>query len=335
MKNITDSVVKYRWGIIIGFLAITVFFAAQFPKIQMDSALKSMLPDDLSSIVETDKIEDIFGGSDFLMVMIKSDDVLNAKTLKRIKNISKDFNRLKGVDKVLSMFDLKNIKGEDGSMIVDPAVKRIPRSKKSRERLRQELKDNDMVYGLAVSKDFKYAAIMVLVKEDISDEYLVNSTKEIMKNNPGDEEFFLGGNPFIRVRLIQDMQGDMKKLFPFGILIMLIFLFFSFKQLRGVILPFLVVIMSIIFGMGLIPLLGWKVYMPTVILPVILIAIANDYGIHLASKYQEDNYPGNTFTRKELAKRGLKSLGKPVIVAGVTTMAGFFSLVTHVSIPAK
>ncbi len=335
MKNITETVIKYRWPIIIVFLAITAFFASQFPKIQMDSSLKSMLPDDLSSIVETDKIEDIFGGSDFLMVIMKSDDVLNSKTLKRIKNISKDFNRLKGVDKVLSLFDLKNIKGENGTMIVDPAVKRIPRSKKSREKLRKEIENNDMVYGVVVSKDFKYAAILVLVKEDISDDYLIESAEKIIKDNPGSEETFLGGNPFIRVRLIQDMQGDMKKLFPFGILIMLIFLFVSFKQLRGVLLPFLVVIMSIIFGMGLIPLLGWKVYMPTVILPVILIAIANNYGIHLVSKYQEDNYPGNNYTKEELAKRGLKSLSKPVIVAGITTMAGFFSLLTHVSVPAK
>jgi len=122
---------------------------------------------------------------------------------------------------------------------------------------------------------------------------------------------------------------------PVGVLIMLIFLFACFKQLRGVLLPFIVVIMSILVTMGMIPVLGWKIQVITVILPVLLIAVANDYGIHLIAKYQEDNLPGNTFTKQEFAKRMFTSLSKPILITGLTTMAGMLCLLGHALIPAN
>ena len=116
---------------------------------------------------------------------------------------------------------------------------------------------------------------------------------------------------------------------------MLVFLFFCFKQLRGVLLPFIVTIMGIAAAMGMIPLMGWKIQMVTVVLPVILIAVANDYGIHLISRLQEDNLPGNTLSNKELAKNGILELAKPILATGLTTIAGLLALLTNIIIPAE
>jgi predicted RND superfamily exporter protein len=93
--------------------------------------------------------------------------------------------------------------------------------------------------------------------------------------------------------------------------------------------------MSCVVAMGLIPILGWKVQMVTVILPVILLAVANDYGIHLLAKYQEVNTPDANLTGPELAQICLDDLGPPVIAAGVTTIAGLLCLTTHIIVPAS
>ena len=141
--------------------------------------------------------------------------------------------------------------------------------------------------------------------------------------------------PITRTSVASDIKTDIQKFLPGGILIMLIFLFFSFRQIRGVILPFLVVVISIILSMALIPVFGWKVSMPTVLLPVIMIAVANDYGIHMIAKYQEDNTEGNSFTNKELASKMFLSLGKPVIATGLTTIAGMLCMLSHIVLPVK
>lgn len=335
MKTFADLIIKFRWLIIIAFLAITVILGSRIPKAEIDPDMINQLPTDISSRMSTDRIEELFGGTDMLMILIEADDVLNQETLKRIKNMSRQMKKIKGVDKVLSLFDLKRIKGEDGMMTVDPVVKRIPKNDEQKKNLRQEIMDNDIVYGSVISKDFTITAVVAILEADVSDEYIVGEIQKIAANNPGAEETVIGGVPYTRFQVAMDTKNNMSKLLPIGLTIMLVFLYFCFKQLRGVILPFIVVVMSILVAMGLIPLLGWKIQVVTIILPVLLIAVANDYGIHMIAKYQEDNILGNSYTKKELARRMFRSLAKPILMTGLTTMAGMLCLLGHLIVSAR
>ena len=335
MSKLADLIIRFRWVIIFGFLALSVFFARQLPRLEIDPDVKSALPEHIQSRINTDRIDELFGGTELMMVIIQSQDVLDPDTLARTKAISRQMKRIKGVDKVLSLFELKNIKSEGGAMIVEPAVKRIPRSEEESQSLRQDLRDNDLVYGSVVSEDFTLTAVIAMLKTDVSDDFIVKEINELVAAHAGPEKIYVGGLPPTRVEIMVSIQKDLRRLLPFGILIMLAFLFVCFKQLRGVVLPFLVVIMSIIFAMGLIPLFGWKIQMITVVLPVMLIAIANDYGIHLIAKYQEYNIPGNTLSKEDLGRKIFTSLSRPVVLTGLTTMAGMLCLLGHIFVPAR
>jgi hydrophobe/amphiphile efflux-3 (HAE3) family protein len=335
MNAMSNFIVKFRWLIIIGFIAITLLMGTQLRKAEMDSDFANMIPKTMGYRASTDRIEEIFGGTDMMIVLFETDDVLNTATLERLKSIAKAANRISGVDKVMSLFDLKSIKGEDGMMIVDPAVKRIPKNDEQREELRQEIIDNDLVYEVIVSKDFKVTSMILTIADGVSDQKTLEAVQRIIQENPGDEKVTYGGMPYTRVRIARDMRQDMLRLMPIGLLIMLVFLFVAFKQWRGVLLPFIVVMMSIIVTMGLVPTLGWKIYLPTILVPVIMIAVANDYGIHLIAKFQEDNVEGHSFTKAEMAGRMFTSLLKPVLLTGLTTIVGMLCLLTHILIPAK
>ena len=269
-----------------------------------------------------------------IMLLVETDDVLKTETLKRIKKMSRQMKRIKGIDKVMSLFELKQIKSEDGAMIVNPAVTGIPKNEVERKLLRNEIRENDLVYGNVVSKDFRVATVIGMVETGISDEQLLSDLQTLIEKNPGNENVHIGGTPYSRFHTGNNTKKDLGRLLPTGLLIMLVFLYICFKQLRGVFLPFLVVLMSILFAMGLVPLLGWQFTVITIILPVILIAVANDYGIHMIAKYQENNTPDNSFTKKELAKGMLHGLGLPILLTGLTTMVGMLCLQGHIMIPA-
>jgi predicted RND superfamily exporter protein len=335
MSKAADQIIRFRWVIILGFLALAMLFGRQIPRAEINSNMKSQLPPGMASRINTDAIDDIFGGTEMLMVLIQSDDVLVPETLARVKSLSRQLKRVQGVDKVLSLFELKNIKSGEGAMVVEPAVYRIPRTPEEQEELRREIRSNDIVFGSVVSEDFTLTAVIALLKTDVSDDFIVTEVRQLLDDNPGPEEIFLGGLPYTRFEVSVSIQRDLRRLLPLGLLIMLVFLFLCFHQLRGVILPFLVVIMSIAFSMGLIPLLGWKIQIITVLLPVMLIAIANDYGIHLIAKYQEYNTEGNTLSSRDLAKDVFRSLSRPVVLTGLTSIAGMLCLLGHIIIPAR
>ncbi len=335
MTALAETIVRFRWLIILFFMAVAVFCGLQIPRAMIDTELKHMLPEDLESRLNTERIDELFGGTEMLMVLLKTDDVLNPETLRRIEAISLRMKRIDGVDKVLSLFELKSIRGEEGALVVHPAVESIPGTEEEREALRRELRDNDLVFGSVVSEDFTLSAVIALLKTDVDDRHVVGEVRKILEENPGKEEVGLGGLPNTRLELTRSIQSDFRRLLPIALLVMFIFLFVCFRQMRGVLLPFSVVVMSIMVSMGLIPLFGWKIQVITVILPVFIIAVANDYGIHLIAKYQELNTEGNPSSEKELARSIFQSLSLPVLLTGLTTIAGLLCLLGHIIRPAR
>ncbi|TPV96494.1 MAG: RND family transporter [Myxococcales bacterium FL481] len=330
----SDLVVRLRWVLIVGFLGVTGFFGLQLPNAELDTDMKSQLPPDLPTRVNLDRIESLFGGTDMVMLVVSADDVLATSTLERLSQLSKKMSRIDEFDRTVSLFTAKDIRAEDDEMLVEQAIERIPKTDRRREALRERLRTNGLVYGNLVSENFRHTVIIGFLKLEASDEVVMHKLGALVEELPGDEEVLIGGMPVTRVSLTKDMRADMRKFLPIGLLLMLVFLFACFRQLRGVLLPFVMTVMAIVVGMGLVPLLGWKIHTVTVLLPVILLAVANDYGIHVLARYQEDNTPGATHTAPGLAKRGFDELWRPILATGVTTMAGLLCLLSHVIIPA-
>ena len=195
MAKLADRIIRFRWIIILGFLALTVFFGRQLPRLEIEPDVKAALPEHIESRINTDRIDELFGGTEIMMVILQSSDVLNPETLQRTKTLSRRMKRVKGVDKVLSLFELKNIRSEEGAMIVEPAVRRIPRSEEETAEVRQDIRDNDLVYGSVVSEDFTLTAVIAMLKTDVSDDFIVREIKRLVAENPGPEETFVGGLP--------------------------------------------------------------------------------------------------------------------------------------------
>ena len=328
-------VIRLRWIIIVAFVAITGVFALQIPKSELDTEMKNQLPRDLPTRVNLAKIEELFGGTDMAMIVLSTDDVLRAATLHRIEKLSDKMEHMSELERVVSPFTAKHLRSDDGDMVVEQAIPEIPKTPAGRDQLRKRLASNPLVYGNLISKDFRHAVLIGFLDPKASDEALVGKLRAAVEEIPGSEETYLGGMPVTRVSLTQDMRKDMRRFLPVGLLLMLVFLMACFRQARGVLLPFIMTVMAIIVGMGLVPLLGWKIHTVTILLPVILLAVANDYGIHMVARYQEDNAPGTDRSSRELAHAGIVKLTWPVLATGITTMVGMLCLLSHIIIPAK
>jgi len=128
--------------------------ARSIPNNSVDGDVTNYIPETMESRLNTNALEDLFGGTEILLVMLGSDDIINEQSLTRIKKLNREFKKGKGIEKVLSLFEMKDIRGEDDMMIVDPAVRRIPKTPEAIEKLKSQLRDNDIVYGSMVSEDF-------------------------------------------------------------------------------------------------------------------------------------------------------------------------------------
>ncbi len=329
-------IIKYRWWIITFFVVVTIGFGIQIPKSEIDPDLANYLPETMTSRINTDSLVSIFGGNGTLMIVLETDDVLNSGTLERLQLLSESLDNLNGVKRNLSLFNSKSIVGDEGMLIVNPAIDEIPTTSEEREILRENLKNNKMAFKNVVSADFRFSSIILLLDKDVNDKEFLTEVEGVIEQFPGPEKVYIGGLPVIRATITSQMSHDFMLLMPVGLVIMLIMLYAFFQQKRGMLLPFFAVVMSIIISMGLLPLLGWKLSMISILLPVILIAVANDYGIHMVAHYQElARIEGKKANPIKLAVRVYQNLKRPIILTGLTTIAGILSLLTHKMVPAK
>jgi predicted RND superfamily exporter protein len=138
-KQENHVMLKYRWIIITTALLITGFFGWHMLQVEIDPDIKNNIPPNMSSRLNTSKIESLFGKDNMLLIVFESEDILQDHSLERLKTITKKMERMKSFDRIISPANAKNINGADGMMIIEAAIGRIPRTDKQREKLRTKL----------------------------------------------------------------------------------------------------------------------------------------------------------------------------------------------------
>lgn len=331
----TDIIRKYRWIILSVSVLIGTASVVLIPKSKIDPEMKNYIPASMKSRVETDRIEKEFGVQDMVVILFTDSNIVNYNNLLQIKNIDRSISKINGVLTRVSPFTVVSIKGEEGMMVCEPLIKDIPSDRAGLERLSQDILANTFARDIVVSSDLSTASITATINDSESEMKTLARIDSIIASNPGKAQIRKGGLPYIRQNIMKDVSRDAIVLVPLALLIMLFILKATLGSWRNVIMPFSVVVISTAASIALIPLLGWKISIMTLLVPVILIAVANNYGIYLVSGYQDLKLRNNGLEKHEIIRILLKSLRMPILFSGLTTIAGLLGLLTHSIIPAR
>jgi len=334
MVNILSNKYKYLFiGITILLIAIS---AIQIPNLTIDAGFDNYIPGEVGNKTYLNEIDSIFGGSEkILLILTKDSNIINQETLNRINNLTKDLKETDGIEHCMSLKDVIKIRlDKDGITSFDPIFTEIPSDPLKKEILEKKILNNEMGNRF-VSKDLTSTAIILTKTDSISDNIVIPAIQKVIKNHPGSEKVFIGGLSFIRQNIKYYIKKDLIILLPLALLLMIFMLYFSFREWKGIMLPFLVVILSILFSFGLMGILHWKFSLVSILLPIMLIAIANDYSIHLINLYQEKYRSGNKGSMKEVVLKVYRELKKPILLTGLTTIGGILGLLTHKMAPAR
>jgi len=341
--------------IIIGVLGIGI------KNLSFDPDLKAMLPKNFPAQRVLDKISDSLGGVDtvYISVTAKEGTIWEPRILSAIHEISTTLKDAPYVDRVMSITETKSIKNEDDIMTVtkivpdDTAIS----GKEDTEKIRENARSNDVLFKRLINSDETSALIVASVKvsmpviaPDGKKTYRWCSDQEMCERLPDKPDkptllnimakyadpaykLTLTGFPCLRYEMQRRMERDMKLFIVLGLIVMLAFLYASFRSLRGMLLPLTIVVLSLIASFGF---MGWmkeKITLPFLLMGPMLIAIAHNYGTQLIAKYYEDVQESRgPFARediKRIAEKGLITLGAPVLISAVTVVIGFVTMLLH------
>ena len=331
----TNFIFRYRWAIIVLCLLTGAGSLLLIPGTKVDPEMRNYIPQTIESRIQTDNIESEFGVQDLVVIMFSDDNIIRADNLNQIKAIDKSISRISGVSSRISPFTVKSISSEEGMMTVDPLIKGIPSDTAGLRQLGKTILENQFANGIVVSSDLTTASITATINNSVPEKTTLNEIDSVINSNPGRTKITKGGLPYIRQSILKDVGRDGVVLIPVSLIIMLVVLKLNLGSWRSVIMPFSVVILTTAFSIALIPLLGWKISIITLLVPIILVAVANNYGIYLVARFQELSKTEPGATKKELIRTLLNSLNMPILFSGLTTIAGVLGLLTHSIIPAR
>jgi predicted RND superfamily exporter protein len=331
----TKFIISYRWFIISVCLVLGISSGLLIPFSKTDPEIRNYVPQNMESRIATDKIEDEFGVQDMVIILFSDRSVLTSENLKRIKGIDRDISKLTGVTNRVSPFTVKTIKSAEGMMEVDPLIMKIPSDSSEINQLRKDVLKNRFARDIVISSDMSSASITATINKSETEGVTLQRIDSIILAHNGEAQILKGGLPYIRQHIMKDVHKDAIILVPVALLIMLLILKFTLGEWRSVLMPFSVVLLSTAISMGLIPLLGWKLSIITLLVPIIIVAVANNYGIYLVARFQEISLKEGYDSKASLIKELTGSLNLPILFSGLTTVAGILGLLAHSIIPAR
>ncbi len=338
---------KYPWLVVGIITAITMFFAAQLPRVKLNNDMASMLPQENAAVITSDYLDETFGKSEGLFIGLERPygNVFDQDFLLRLSETTEALKEIDIVKDVASILTLPYISSDGDSIFVNDLVDEdFSGTPDEITELKRRLASWELYDGQTVSADLSSTQIIVTLNTSTNDSMAPEVQEGVWKVRDITQEMFAGmaavyvtGDPILRQTSNDAMESDLLLLVPLVILVVLGVLFFSFRRLVYVILPLLTVILSVIWTIGLMPLLGVKLSIISIVMPIILIAVGSAYGIHLVSHYKDIS--GNkTLTSDEhhdLVFEVLRDVAGPIMLAALTTMAGFFSFVFTFLKPVK
>lgn len=324
MRKIIDSCVKNSKLCLVFFILITLFFAWHAKSVKIDSDLKNVLPkDEMSSSVELDS---------YLFIGFRAKEGGELFTLDGLKTLSEVISSLEELPEIkqsISIFNTETLSvGSSGRLIPGPKLPggRIPETKAELLSFKNSVLNDPFFENLLVCDNGSYI-ITAFLTEGASDnnvffnqelERLVSPLKEFL------DVSVAGDLPLVN-RAEFYLTRDFSILLVAALVVMLIILFFSFRARRALLLPVMVVLMGVIWTVGFISLVGFKLSVVTCVVPALVLTIGSSYTIHVLNEFFR-NGPIKSTGDKSWISEAVNHVNKTILMASLTTIIGFMSL---------
>ena len=320
----------YPRTIIAGVFFFTLLILWKVPGLEIDPGLRSLVPRDHPTVQNMELAEDLFSGSEIVVIAIETDSLLSERTLTKFSALQDSLEAMDLISRTASIYSQKHIVPDDGGFGIEPLFDDIPSDSTGRALLLQTLHESGVI-GNLVSEDLKLMCFIAQIEAslDFDEIEFREELFRIIEEFEGPERIHLASPVISSAESINNVKRDLRTFTPIALGLMIFLLLLSFRSWTGIFLPLFVVAFSILWTFGLMAWLDLSVPIIGGLIPIMLIAIANNYGIHIISHYFEYTVMDQELTRAAILRRTMSKLGMPIFLAGTTTIVSFMSLMSH------
>lgn len=321
ISKIIDNPVKTLFIIFTLTIGFAYYAFLSSNKLVVDFSLEQMFPENDPERDKYDQFRSEFSREDDKFLLIYScDDPLSRKNIEKLSSVDRLINKIIGIEQTSSLSSIQ----ENDEFLFD-----LSHDDSTWNAHRELVLDHPLYTNLVISKDGKSGAIYVDMKDDVNNQTLrENVFKEIdrgLEIHGRDWEWYEAGIPVLRTRYVELVSKERSIFIPLGGLVVILILFFVFRQVNCVVLPMTSIFVTLIWVSALMAFLGITINLISYLTYILILIIGCSNCIHILMKYHEciDQENGSI---KDAVHRVIRELGGALSLTSFTTAVGFFSL---------
>jgi uncharacterized protein len=263
--------------------------------------------------------------NDFLLVAIKNNEgVFRKDFLLQVKEVLADIDTIRNVDTVICLTRMNKLLVNDFGKWKIPYI--------NYDNL--DSLDNDSiwisktpdVYGNLISRDYKTLSVFVKHKDYLSASGCLDLSASMaaIKQKHNFDEMHVAGRSVGQTYYVGLMKSELEFFTIASFILLVLFLILAFRSWWGILLPVIVIVISVIWTLGIMAILGKPINLVLTVLPTIIFVVGMSDVIHIVSKYIEELRKGTS--KIPALKITIREVGIATLLTSITTAVGFLTL---------
>ncbi len=320
--------------ILLALIAVlTAFMGYQGQYVKLNYEFGGLLPSSDSTLIRYQQFQKYFKEDGNIFVIgVQGEELYEPDNFSAWYELGQDLKQVHGVDSVFSEAHLYNLKKSDTAkkFVFHPVVKGPPDTEQEVQAIRSTVRQLPFYKGLIYNDSTHASLMMVYVNKEVMDSEgrseMIAAIKDRGKQFGKDHmEVHLSGLPYIRTVVAEKVKTEMQMFVVLAILVTSLVLFFLFRSVRVVLFSMLVVGIGVIWSLGTVTLLGYKLTMVMALIPPIIIVIGIPNCVFLLNKYHNEFVlHGNKI---KALSRAIHKIGNATFMTNTTTAMGFATFI--------
>ncbi|MBI2963961.1 MAG: MMPL family transporter [Deltaproteobacteria bacterium] len=318
-------------GLTYGFTALMLFYTV---KIEMFTEFGDLLPYRHPFVQVHTKFANQFGGANniTIMVEVKNGTIFNVDTLSKIYKMTQVIDVLPGInhDQIDSIGhrSTRYLTMQGGSIATPPVMRRPPSSDRDVNEIRNIVHYSENIHGILVSLDDKAALIRANFFEGRVNyrQLFYDVNDKIIKPFQDDNTvLWVAGEPRL-YGWIYHYTGEVWYIFGGCTAFMWILLYLYFHDWRGSLRPTLTGMISAIWGLGVVHMIGFPMDPLSLVIPFFVTARAVSHSVQMHERYYEE-YHRHNWNKVQAIVAAFAELFEPTLSGIVTDALGMLVIV--------
>ncbi|MFN6944182.1 MAG: efflux RND transporter permease subunit [Cytophagaceae bacterium] len=338
--KISSIIIKNRLWLVIFTLLVTCFMAYKAKDIELTYDFVKVLPQNDPDLIYFNDFKEKYGEDGNLMVVgIKDSAIYSLEKFNHFYDLNQRLSENEGINNVASLARMQEMvrHPEEKRFILEDIFTQRPQTQKELDSLLTIAKNQKFYEGLLLNESNGSVLIALSINPDVLNsskrQQLVDDILADCKefNDQTGIETHYAGLPFVRATMVNNVSSEFQLFLTLAVIVTSIILFFFFRSFFAVGLTFLIITITVLWTMGTIVLLDYKMTLLTGILPALIIVIGIPNCIYMYNKFhQEYKKHGN---KTKAVSRIIQKIGQLTLMTNTTTAIGFLVLIfTNVSI---